>query len=91
MYFIKSKFSFPEQDDFKFFSSDKVLISSVYEEASEAFGSELFGFFGSDMCLTDPQPCLSSTSQFEEAIRDISYQGPIFLALLSISGHISDM
>ena len=81
--FIKSKFSFPEQDDFKFFSSDKVLISSVYEEASEAFGSELFGFFGSDMCLTDPQPCLSSTSQFEEAIRDISYQGPIFLALVN--------
>ena len=81
--FIQSKFVFPEQEDFKFFSSDKVLLSSAYEEARKAFDSELFGFFGNNLSLTEPQPCLTNISQFEQAIKDISYQGPIFLALVN--------
>ena len=71
--FIQSKFVFPEQEDFKFFSSDKVLLSSAYEEARKAFDSELFGFFGNNLSLTEPQPCLTNISQFEQAIKDISY------------------
>ena len=81
--FEKSKFVFPDEEDFKFFSSDKILNSSVYEEGKKYFDENLYGFYGSDDSFFSSTSCLSNTSELESYLKDFSKQDPIFIAIIN--------
>ena len=85
--FEKKKFVFPEKKHFKFFSSEKMLLSTTYQEAYDAFENNLFGFYGASS-LESPQTCLSETLDMEALLKDITFQGPIFLVVVNQKSQI---
>ena len=80
-------FPFPTEKSFKFFSlgGNNNISSSIYEKAKELFKDEPFwGFYPpKQKSLDTPSKCKSDTKEFENILKDPSYDEPIFLLLVN--------
>ena len=80
-------FPFPTEDSFKFFSlgGNNNLSSSMYEKAKDMFKEEPFwGFYPpKQKVLFTPAKCKSETKEFENIIKDESYDEPLLLLLIN--------
>ena len=80
-------FPFPAEDSFKFFciGGNNKLSSSMYQEAKDMFKDEPFwGFYPpKQKVLFTPAKCKSETKEFENIIRDDSYDDPLLLLLIN--------
>ena len=80
-------FPFPTEESFKFFSlgGNNNISSSMYEKAKDMFKNEPFwGFYPPKQNRLDtPSKCKSDTKDFENILKDASYDEPIFLLLVN--------
>ena len=80
-------FPFPAEDSFKFFciGGNNNLSSSMYQEAKDMFKDEPFwGFYPpKQKDLFTPAKCKSDTKEFENIIKDESYDEPLLLLLIN--------
>ena len=80
-------FPFPTEDSFKFFSfgGNNKLSSSMYQKAKDMFKEEPFwGFYPpKQKVFFTPAKCKSDTKEFENIIRDDSYDDPLLLLLIN--------
>ena len=80
-------FPFPTEKSFKFFSlgGNNNISSSIYEKAKELFKDEPFwGFYPpKQKSLDTPSKCKSDTKEFENILKDASFDEPIFLLLVN--------
>ena len=74
-------FPFPTEDSFKFFSfgGNNNPSSSMYQKAKDMFKEEPFwGFYPpKQKVLFTPAKCKSDTKEFENIIKDDSYEDPL--------------
>ena len=80
-------FPFPTEDSFSFFSlgGNNNISSTMYQKAKDMFKDEPFwGFYPpKQKNLDTPSKCKSDTKEFENLLKDESYEGPIFLLLIN--------
>ena len=80
-------FPFPTEDSFKFFSlgGNNNLSSTMYQKAKEMFKDEPFwGFYPpKQKVLFTPAKCKSDTKEFENILKDESYDEPLLLLLIN--------
>ena len=80
-------FPFPTEESFKFFSigGNNNPHSTMYQKAKDMFKDEPFwGFYPpKQRNLDTPSKCKSDTKEFENLLKDESYEGPIFLLLIN--------
>ena len=80
-------FPFPTEDSFKFFSlgGNNNLSSTMYQKAKDMFKDEPFwGFYPpKQKSLVIPSKCKSDTKEFENILKDDSYDEPIFILLIN--------
>ena len=80
-------FPFPTEDSFNFFSlgGNNNLSSTMYQKAKDMFKEEPFwGFYPpKQKTLNTPSKCKSDTKEFENLLKDDSYDEPVFLLLIN--------